>query len=71
MVDMRDDAKVTDQRLIGVPGLIMLLPHAILLWKYSTQTILTGSVGMSFRDTLIRIGDLSACHVIIIVCMSL
>ncbi|EDN82971.1 hypothetical protein BIFADO_01260 [Bifidobacterium adolescentis L2-32] len=49
----------------------MLLAHAILLWKYSTQTILTGSVGMSFRDTLIRIGDLSACHVIIIVCMSL
>ena len=59
------------QRLIGETGLVMLLAHAILLLKYSTQTILTASIGMVSRDTPEPVGDLSARHVIIIVCMSL
>ena len=71
VIDMRDDAEIANQRLIGETGLVMLLAHAILLLKYSTQTILTASIGMVSRDTPKPVGDLSARHVIIIVCMSL
>ena len=71
MVDMRDDAEIANQRLIGETGLVMLLAHANLLLKYSTQTILSVTVGSACRDTHRPVGDLSACHVIIFVCMSL
>ena len=71
VIDMRDDAEIANQRLIGETGLVMLLAHAILLLKYSTQTILTASIGMVSRDTPKPVGNLSARHVIIIVCMSL
>ena len=71
VIDMRDDAEIANQRLISETGLVMLLAHAILLLKYSTQTILTASIGMVSRDTPEPVGDLSARHVIIIVCMSL
>ena len=71
VIDMRDDAEIADQRLIGETGLIMLLAHAILLLKYVTQTILTAGIGRVRRDTPRPAGDLSARHVIIFVCMSL
>ncbi len=71
VIDMCDDAEIADQRLIGETGLVMLLAHAILLVKYVTYSILTASIGSARRDTLRRIGDLSARHVIIFVCMSL
>ena len=60
-----------ERELVMTAGLVALLAHAILLLKYSTQTILTASIGMVSRDTPKPVGNLSARHVIIIVCMSL
>ena len=40
MVDVRDDAEIADQRLIGKTGLVMMLAHAILLYVSSWGAVL-------------------------------
>lgn len=69
VVDVRDDAEIADQRLIGKTGLVMMLAHAILLYVSSSSMILTDAHGKRIRPA--RMCAISVPHVILFCCMSL